>query len=191
METTGNMDMVMEFLDADSESPLAENDDGGSGVNARIRYPVKAGGRYIARVDAYGNGTGAYGFRSYFIERIHIDPDEYENDDDFFAAKAISAGIPQQHSFHTGNDVDWVSFEVLQAGYYTIRARGLNSRLDTYIELYDSNYNYIDEDDDGGDDLDAFLSVHLQPGTYYLKAGCLDDEPEEAYMITLRAEGTA
>jgi hypothetical protein len=190
METTGDMDTIMEFFDADSESSLAENDDGGGGGNARIRHRVAAGGRYIARVSAYGDGTGPYGFRVYLIEQIHIDPDEYENDDDFSLAKAIRIGTPQQHSFHSGSDVDWLSFEVLRAGYYTIRARGLNSRLDTYIELYDSSHAYIDEDDDGGDDLDACLSVHLQPGTYYLKAACLDNEPEEPYTITLQAEET-
>ncbi|MDR2069776.1 MAG: DVUA0089 family protein [Spirochaetaceae bacterium] len=189
METTGDMDTVMYFFDADSDRSLAENDDGGSGENARIRHTVRAGGRYIARIGGYSDSTGSYGFRAYLIEQIRIDPDEYESDDDFASAKTISIGTPQQHSFHSGSDVDWVTFEIRQAGHYTIRARGINSsRLDTYIELYDSNRSYMDENDDGGDDLDAFLRVNLQPGVYYVKVECLDDEPTAPYTILLQAE---
>jgi hypothetical protein len=189
METTGDMDTVMEFFNADSDRSLDDDDDGGSGGNARIRYEVQAGRRYIAKVDGYSDDTGSYGFRAYLVQQIRLDPDEYEADNDFSSAKTISIGVPQQHSFHSASDVDWVTFEVRQAGRYTIRARGVNSsRLDTYIELYDSNRDYIDDDDDGGENMDAFLTVNLQSGTYYVKVECLDDEPEEAYRITLEAD---
>jgi hypothetical protein len=188
METTGDMDTVMEFFNANSDRALAENDDGGNGGNARIRHTVQAGSRYIVKVGGYGSETGSYGFRAYLIEQIRFDPDEYENDDDFSSAKALSPGASQERNFHSDSDVDWLSFEIRQAGHYTIRARGVNSsRLDTYIELYDSDRNYVDEDDDGGDGLDAFLAVNLQPGTYYVKVDCLDDKPEEPYRITLQA----
>jgi hypothetical protein len=88
-----------------------------------------------------------------------------------------------------GGDVDWVKFRISRSGRYTIRTRGLNStRLDTYIELYDSEHNSIDDDDDGGEDLDSRLSVQLQAGLYYLKVECLNDEPEQPYTIRIDAE---
>jgi hypothetical protein len=187
LETSGNIDTVMELYEAGSQSYVAENDDGGSGSNARIRHSVRAGVRYTAKVRAYGTGTGSYGFHAYMAEQIQ--PDEYEEDNEFAAAKDISVGTTQQHNFHHGGDVDWVRFRISRSGRYGIRTRGLNStRLDTYIELYDSDRNSIDDDDDGGEDLDSRLSVQLQAGTYYLKVECLNDEPDQPYTIRIDAE---
>jgi hypothetical protein len=60
-----------------------------------------------------------------------------------------------------------------------------STRLDTYIELYDGDRNSIDDDDDGSESLDSRLSARLQPGTYYLKVECPDDEPDEPYTINI------
>jgi hypothetical protein len=68
METTGNTDTYMEFYEAGANRLLADNDDGGSGGNARIRYTVRAGGRYIAKVRGYEGETGSYAFRAYLVE---------------------------------------------------------------------------------------------------------------------------
>jgi hypothetical protein len=188
-ETNGSIDTVMELYEAGSQSSLAENDDGGNGNNARIRHAVRAGVRYIAKVRGYGSTTGSYGFRAYIVEQVHFSPDEYEDDNEFEAARDISIGTAQQHNFHSGSDVDWVKFRVTRAGRYVIRTRGVTSnQLDTYIELFDSAYNSIDENDDGGESLDSRLSVQLQPGIYYLMVECLNDEPDQAYTIRIDAE---
>ncbi|MDR1971230.1 MAG: PPC domain-containing protein [Treponema sp.] len=192
METSGDIDTYLEFYEADSWNRVATDDDGGSGGNARIRHRVSSGTRYIAKVRGYSSEvTGSYGFRAYLVEEVQIAPDEYENDDDFSSAKDITLGEGQRHTFSSGDDVDWVKFQVTQSGRYTITAVGINNRsggLDTYIELYDSSRNLIDENDDGGDHLDAKLTLTLAPGTYYLSTRCLDDEPEEPYTITVRLQ---
>jgi hypothetical protein len=190
METTGNVDTYMEFYNADTREKLSEDDDGGSRSNARIRYNVQAGKRYIAKVRGYGNSdTGPYGFRAYLQVQVRLVPDEYEPDDDSSSAKLIEIGKPQQHTFHTPNDIDWVKFEITRPGRYTIRARGVNSnRLDTYIELFNSNLVLIGEDDDGGDILDSRLSMRLENGLYYLKVYCLDDDIDQPYTISIEAE---
>jgi hypothetical protein len=190
METTGNVDTYMEFYNAETREKLAENDDGGSNGNARIRYNVQAGKRYIAKVRGYGSGdTGDYGFRAYIQVQVRLAPDEYEPDNDPASAKQIEIGKPQRHTFHSPDDVDWVKFQITRPGRYTIRTRGVNSnRLDTYIELYNSNLNSIGEDDDGGEDLDSRLSIHLENGLYYLKVECLNDDIDQAYTISIEAE---
>jgi hypothetical protein len=189
METLGDMDTLMYFYNADTRELLAENDDGGSNYNARIRYNAQAGQRYIAKVKGYDGETGHYGFRAYFAAPVTLPPDEYEPDDDFSSATFIEIGTSRQHTFHTGDDIDWVTFEVSQAGRYTIRTRGSNSnRLDTYIELFDSKMNSVAEDDDGGDNLDSLLSLRLNSGVYYLKIGCLDSEPDQPYTVSIQAE---
>jgi hypothetical protein len=189
LETTGNTDTCMELYEAASQNKLDDNDDGGSGDNARIRYSVRAGVRYIAKVKGYDGETGNYGFRAYLSEPVRAEPDEYEADDDFASAKEIQTGAPQQHTFTTGDDVDWVKFQVSQAGRYVIRARGRDSnRLDTSIELYDADHKSIDADDDGGEEFDARISARLQPGLYYLKVECLDRIPRQPYIISVTAE---
>jgi hypothetical protein len=189
METTGNIDTYLELYEAGSGEEITSNDDGGSGNNARIRRNVRAGDRYIAKVRGYSSGeTGNYGFRAYIVEQVRLSPDEYEEDDEFASAKDISIGVSQERTFHSGGDIDWIRFRVEQPGRYVIRARGLRSnRLDTYVELYDSGNNYIDDNDDGGEDLDSLLSVQLQSGTYYIKVECLNDEPDQPYTVSVDA----
>ena len=160
------------------------------GSNARIRYRVQAGKRYIAKVRGYSGSTGSYGFGAYFQAPIRLSPpDEYEQDNDSSSAKEIQIGTSQQHTFHNSDDVDWVKFQITQPGRYVIRARGVNSnRLDTNIELYNSNMKLIDEDDDGGENLDSRLSLRLENGLYYLKIECFDDNPNQPYTVSVTAE---
>lgn len=190
LETTGSTDTYMELYDADSRNILTSNDDGGYNSNARIRWEVRSGNRYIAQVYGYDHDvTGSYGFHAWLVEPVRMDPDEFEDDNEFESAKNLIVGTPQQHTFTTGEDVDWVQFQISRAGRYTIRARGVNSSaLDTYIELYDKDRNAIDDNDDGGEDYDSLLSVRLQTGTYYLKIECLDDEPDQPYTVRVDAE---
>jgi len=189
VETTGRIDTYIEFYSAnDRDEILDENDDGANSYNARIRYNVHAGSRYIALVRGYDNSiTGSFGFRAYFPGQA-LSNDEFESDDEPAQATTIEVGTPQQHTFHSGSDVDWVKFQVTRAGRYVIQARGVNNnRLDTYIELFDGNLNSIAEDDDGGDSLSSRISTHLSTGLYYIKAWCLDEEPEQGYILSVEA----
>lgn len=189
METTGDIDTYLELYNADSGERITSNDDGGSGLNARLRHQTDSGARYIAKVRGYDGNTGSYGFRAWLAETVHLPPDEYESDDTMDSARDISIGVAQQHTFTAKDDVDWVTFQADRPGSYVIRTRGVNSaRLDTYIELYDGNSNSIDSDDDGGESYDSLLSVRLQAGTYYLKVECLNDEPDQPYSVSVDAE---
>ena len=190
IETTGNTDTYMELYDAVSREQLTQNDDGGSGTNARISYNVEAGKSYIAKVRGYGgDSTGSYGFHGYYREIVTLPPDEFESDNTFSTAKWITIGTPQQRSFHSGDDIDWVKFQVFQRGRYQIRARGVISNfLDIYVELYTDERDLIGEDDDGGEEFDSFLSIILDPGVYYLKVGCFDDEPDQFYLLSVDME---
>ena len=187
VETTGDTDTYIEFYDAESRELLTQNDDGGSDYNARIRYNVQAGHRYMAKVRGYSSdSSGDYGFRAYLTELVDLAPDQYEPDDDHAQANMLEIGVPQQHNFHHADDVDWVKFIIERSGGYTIRAGGtISNRLDTYIELLDENLNPIDGDDDGGEYRDSLLSVNLESGLYYLKVFCLDDEPDQNYIISI------
>jgi len=189
METTGNVDTFMELYNAETRQKLAEDDDGGRSGNARIRYEVQSGKRYIARVRGFDGDTGSYGFRAWIQILVRLTPDEFEPDNDSNSAKQIEIGRSQQHNFHNSNDVDWVKFQITRPGRYVIRTRGANTnRLDTYIELFDSKLSPIDEDDDGGDAVDSRLSLRLENGLYYLKVECLDENPNQPYNISIEED---
>jgi hypothetical protein len=189
IETTGRTDTYMELYNANGDL-LDENDDGGQNTNARLRYNVSAGRRYIVLIRGFSpNITGNYGFRAFFPGTGLLPPDQYEPDDEPSQASFIEIGETQERTFHSANDVDWIRFQITRAGWYVINARGINNnRLDTYIELFDSNLNLIAEDDDGGDALSARLSVNLNVGTYYLKVWCLDEEPNQGYTVNISAQ---
>ncbi|MDR2964779.1 MAG: pre-peptidase C-terminal domain-containing protein [Treponema sp.] len=188
IETTGRIDTYMELYDSDNEL-LDEDDDSGNSYNARIRYNVRAGRRYIAKVRGYSDSvSGSYGFRAFFPGAGMLGPDEYEPDDDPSQAKILEIGSPQRRTFHSKDDVDWVQFHITRSGRYVINARGVNNnRLDTYLELFDSNLNSIAEDDDGGEGLSARITRNLSNGTYFLKVWCLDEEPDQGYILSLDA----
>jgi hypothetical protein len=190
IETTGRIDTYMELYNANTGEVLDENDDSGESNNARIRYNVRALERYIVMVRGYsGSVSGSYGFRAYFPNKVALAPDAYEPDDDSSSAKTIEIGTPQSRTFHSGDDTDWVQFRVTRQGRFLIQAAGINSnRLDTYIELFDSNLNLIDEDDDGGESLSSRLSINLSAGVYYLKIWCLNDEPDQGYTLRIDAQ---
>ena len=188
METTGSIDTYMHFYDADTNEELATNDDGGSNQNARIRNNAQAGRRYIAKVRGYGSSeTGHYGFRAYL--QASAAPDEFEPDNEPTQANFVVIGIPQQHNFHSDDDVDWVKFQITKPGRYTIRARGVvSTNLDTVIELFDAELNSITEDDDGGEGYDSRISLRLDSGLYYLKVYYIGSDPDQPYTVSITAE---
>jgi len=188
-ETTGSIDTYMHLYNYETREELSRNDDGASGDNARIRYNLQAGTQYLVKVRGYSERTnGSYGIRAYLYGEAPP-PDEYEPNDDSSTANLIAIGTPQQHTFYNDDDIDWVKFQITQPGRYTIRTRGVRSnRLDTFIELFDSDLNSIAENDDGGDNYDSRLSRQFQNGLYYLKVRCLDDDPDQAYTISIEAD---
>jgi hypothetical protein len=183
--TEGNLDTTVTVYNAQG-AELADDDDSGDGENARVAVSVPQGTVYI-RVSGYGSSYGNYSLTAQFVE---VKPDLYENDDTAPRAKEITVGTPQERSFTTASDVDWAKFIIRQAGAYAIRAVGADESLDTYLELYSFEQDALDEDDDGGDDLDALMRTRLDPGTYLIKVSTLNDGPLEdnRYTLSVRRE---
>ena len=190
IETTGSLDTKMIFYDANTRELLTGDDDSGENFNARIRYNVQAGRRYIAMVYGYSyEDIGNYGFCAYLQAPVSLAPDQYEPDNEPSQAKWIEIGVPQQHNFHNSDDVDWVRFQIQTPSRYGIRAKGVESNyLDTHIELFDADMYPIDENDDGGEYRDSYLSLYLGRGQYLLKISCLDLDPDQDYIISIEAE---
>ena len=174
-------DTYLELFDGQKKK-IAENDDWGEDLNARISLVLEAGLYYI-KAGAYGSGryTLSYGLRE--VNKA----DAWEDDDAKERAKPIAVGEKQVRTFTTENDQDWVSLSVTQRGTYVIRAEGNeNPELDTYISLYDEE-ELVDEDDDSGENFAAQLKKRLSPGQYYIRVHVLE-YPSGSYSLTVTRE---
>ncbi len=66
LETTGDIDLVMELLDGETYESIAEDDDSGQDYNARLVQEVEGGKSYLVRVRAVSSDSGGeYGFKGY------------------------------------------------------------------------------------------------------------------------------
>lgn len=113
----------------------------------------------------------------------HACPDVHETDDLQTDAGLITANTPQARSFD-GNtnrgvdDKDWVRFEVVGSGVYTLTTYNLSALNDTFIKLYDASGDPVFdsalpvEDDDSGPGSGGSQIVWSAPssavGSYYL-----------------------
>jgi hypothetical protein len=83
----------------------------------------------------------------------------------------LFAQTPQELRFETwvsGNlrsgGEQWYSVRPTQAGIVVVETRG---NIDTYLEAYDSSDNFIDNDDDSGEDYNARLEIFVQASRTY------------------------
>jgi len=173
-ELGGDIDPYMYLYDAEGQE-LAHNDDGTSGSLApRIVWVAPSSGRYCVMVrDLAEDATGIDAEYSVTIRESAFaeGADEYEPDDALSEASPLeSEGTPQQHTLHTSNDLDYVSFGAEEGVEYTIETGNLGAGCDTIIFLYDAAGAELDYDDDASDQTFASSIVWTAPssGTYYL-----------------------
>ncbi len=180
--TDSDLDTYITLYDETGEV-VAEDDDGGSGYNARLSFVV-SGGTYYIELEELDGTTGPYSL--YIKLNDAIIRDQYEPDNTMREAKEITVNNPQTRTFTNSDDMDWAWFTVTTAGTYTITAIGESSDLDTYLELYNEQGKLIGEDDDGGSSYDARLRIRLEPGKYYILAETLDDfSYPEMYTLSI------
>ncbi|MCL2092972.1 MAG: hypothetical protein FWH12_02150 [Treponema sp.] len=163
VETTGSTDTYMELYDAYSRAQLAYNDDGGQGLNARIRYFVEPGQTFIAMVRGYGSWTsGEYAFRA-FIQ-------ETELDNSWTRPLAYTLGQDDTVSGITRwLDEEGEDFFLLVPSFDGILTAETTGSTDTYMELYDAETReLLAEDDDSGQNWNAQIRYTVSQGRAYI-----------------------
>ncbi|MDR2095545.1 MAG: DVUA0089 family protein [Treponema sp.] len=172
--TEGGLDTKLYLYD-NQGTLIAEDDDSGPGRNACIEITANPGTMYL-RVEEYSNEeAGPYVLNTGMQD--HIPVDRFENDNTRSSAKDIQAGNPQSRTFTNASDIDWVRLVLRSGGTYDIRSVAVMGELDTCLKLYDNNENLIAEDDDGGENYDAYISYYLNPGTYFIEVSNLNGGP--------------
>jgi hypothetical protein len=168
------IDPIMYLYDSEGQE-LAHNDDATSDTLAsRIVWVAPSSGRYCVMVRDLGEkASGSDANYSITVRESAFaeGADQYEPDDAPEEASPMeSDGTRQRHTFHTSNDVDYVSFAAQQGVEYTIETGSLEGACDTIIYLYDEAGTEQDYDDDAGDQSFASSIVWTAPssGTYYV-----------------------
>jgi hypothetical protein len=180
--TTGTMDTLLEVYDRRGEL-ISSDDDGGYQGNAKLVAGISGAGPVYIMVNAYQGTTGRYDLHTQLLESVN--PDPFENDDSLASAKDIQPGAAQERNFTSASDEDWVRLQIKTGGTYGIGAMAADNYLDTLIQLFDAAGELIAQDDDSGGNWNAFLTISLNPGTYYIKISTVDKDPLENNNYTL------
>lgn len=139
---------------------LYYNDDSET-YGAKITFIPEEVGLYFFMLTAYEEG--AYQISAELREEID-DPTEPNDSPD--SAMDLQLNERQTHSFFHDMDVDYFKLTIEQSGTYTVETTG---SADPYITLFAEDESYITEDDDSGEDTNAYLEIFLEAGTYFIK----------------------
>jgi hypothetical protein len=172
-ETGGSMDTFMELYDKATGNKLRENDDGGSGTNARIRWNAEAGKEYVLMVRGYSGETGSYTFR---VESFSIPDEAWEPNDSRDTATPLTLGsspLVVNATLAASDDIDWYRVEIpAGGGSITVYTEG---DTDTLLALVDADGQDLDEDDDSGSSYNAKITRQISGGTLFIKVSCYDE----------------
>ena len=168
VQTSGSIDTYMEAYDS-RYNVIAEDDDSGSGYNARIEIIAEANQTYSFVVRGYSSQEAG----SYSILANHEPIPRDERNTEISRAVAIRLGEAVPVFFLTPNESRWYRYEAGRAGTtFLVQTRG---DLDTLLYLYDSQGTRISQNDDSGEGLNALISERLSQGTYFIEVRTYSD----------------
>ena len=162
-------DPLVELFGPDG-GEIARDDDGGSGLNSRLRFTADQSGLVYIAASAYGGNTGTY---TVTVQEYVPPPDDYADNPD--TDGAIGVGETAAGDIGHEDDSDWFAIELAAAQSYVIdlegAATGGGALSDPYLELFDSDGNVVDFNDDGGEGLNSRLIVTPdRSGRYFIGA---------------------
>ena len=164
VETTGDMDTYLEVYDS-SYNFVDSNDDGGYDYNARVDIFAEANKVYYLVLRGYNSGeSGPYRISASF-EAVNTGN---ANNTSRSAAVTLNLGEGVPVFFTSSGQTRWFVYQTNRAVTFIVQTRG---NMDTVLGLYDSRGDYINSDDDSGDNYNALISTRLDAGTYYIEVG--------------------
>jgi hypothetical protein len=182
--TVGDLDTYMEVYGPDdSDQFYGENDDYYDS-NAGMVITVDAPGVYWVVVSGYSEDVSGYYTLESYGESVEF-ADQYEPNNSWDRPTELSWDEEQIHSFALGDNKDVFVFELDRTTEVTIFTQG---DLDTYMDLYDEEGNYITGDDDGGKNSNARIEVDLGRGKYYLEVIPYDESLGGDYTLSAQRE---
>jgi len=170
----------MRSSDIDSKLTLrgdgveAENDDGGDGRNARVGMLPEGllldAGEYAIEAGVASEGAGL------FTLSVSATGSPVNATGGALTIRGVTEGFLQPDT------TDHYMMAVRSAGEYTIDMRG-EEGVDSHLRLLRDGQE-IASDDDGGDNLNARIRRHLEPGDYFIEAKSIGSR-SGAYQIII------
>ena len=170
------------ILEAPDGAIVAEDDDGGGGLNSRIRTQLPQTGTYTIWATTFsGNGTGPY---TLTVSEADL-PEQRD-------LESITFGETRGGYIDNGDgsdpaDGDLAEGVSLDAEAGTTAVISMESEtLDTYLILEAPDGSIVGEDDDGGNGFNSRLRAQLpQTGTYTIWAGTFSGGDTGPYTLTV------
>ncbi|MBF8224098.1 hypothetical protein [Halomonas sp. 328] len=160
------------YLELSGNGVNTYDDDGGDGLDSRIRQRLEAGSYTIV---ARSFGSGASGLFELAVEAFDIG--------DLPSGGELTLNEPLRAWLEPGAR-DYYAFEITQAGRY--RLDMMSDELDSYLELEGNGIAL--SNDDGGAGLDSRIQTHLEPGEYRAIARSFNSHGTGTYTLSLVAE---
>lgn len=175
---SGDIDPYLE-LRTMNDGQIDSNDDGGRGLNSRLRRYLDAGryrlvarefgrddsGDYEISVNGAGTGTPVSGIPVTIGQSV---------------SSYINNGEPQTFTLQVPQ-AQRLQIDMIRDGSFGI---------DPYLELGDEFGNVIASDDDGAGDLNSRITYYLEPGRYTLTAYDLGDNSSGGFALRVESMGT-
>jgi len=166
--TTGHVDTYLYAFDSDY-NPIREDDDSGTGQNALINLAVEPYQTYIFRLRTMEWADGG----PYEIVAVNISPTE------------LRAGVVQRGSLIAGG-ANWYSISTRERSFVTVQTTGF---LDTYLEVYTPEFEWITYDDDSGDGVNAMVTIQSAANqTMYIRLKGYKEKAYGNYSISVDVE---
>lgn len=168
--TTGRVDVVATLLDSSGNRTVAEDDDGGPGLNPLVDTRL-ARGTYLLRVTWFDGRLGRYSVSA----RLVPDP----------VPVTLTLDAPTlQAAFSGPREDDDYRLVIPAAGFYEIGTAG---DTDVFLTLLRRDRRTaIARDDDDGPELNALIRRRLTAGVYFVRAINVDREDTGDYGIFAR-----
>ena len=152
--------------------PLEDDNDGGTGLDARIEWFLNAGDYTIEATTLDAGETGDFTLTVTVGETGGV---PYKRE--LLVAGAFSAAI------ESVGDEDTYRITVSSSGRLTVHTTGVT---DTFGELLDASGNVLVSDDDGGTDTNFRLTRPVSLGTYYVRVRHFADDGTGDYAVIAR-----
>jgi hypothetical protein len=148
-------DPRLTLLDARG-NPIGGDDDGGTGLNARLLFTPERSGRYFVAAGAFGDATGTYRVTVFEYAGFADDVGGTPRD-----AAAIDIGTTTEGVLEVPGDSDFYAVTLTAGVLYAIdlegQPTGRGTLPDPLMALLDAGGRFVAGNDDGGQGLNARL----------------------------------
>jgi hypothetical protein len=172
----GRLSDTFEFLRNSTGAIVAQDDDGGIGLDSFIQFTPTTSGRYYLDAGAFGSNTGTYDLtaRSFSVDEVSAS---------IFTAGSLSiSGVPsgvgsRAGIINTAADQDWYRVTLRAGEQYEFLAQapnrgGAGTVLDPTLAVRNVFGTQLAFNDDSGGSLDSrILFTATSTGTHYLDVG--------------------